>query len=743
VGLITALCGAALVITPLGTSLERTVGLDWLLKIRGATPEPSGVAIVGISGQSGPALGLLPKPHHWPRTIHARLIKRLKDKNPEVIVFDLDFRRAKSDEEDADFAAAIAEANRVVLFEWLEPRTVSVLTTAGSVGGSAWIEERQPPARALTVAARALGSFTLRKDGQATLEFWTFKPSTGGAPTTVAVALQLKALALPFYDDWLAILKEALKEARPSGIEDLPAHGGELTRPADLEQHMKKLRLMFQQDLSLRQRVEKKLENVSRLDAETRRLLSAIAALYAGPERYYLNLYGPPGTIRTIPYESFLIERAGTSAQTADLKNDVVFVGYADHNNPEQPDRYFTSFTGKDGVDLSGVEIMATAYANLLNQRTLRLADPLTAASIVLLFGLLAGALAYLLPAAVAVPSAIAFTGLYAGLIQWRFNAAALWLPLAIPALQLPLALLIGLMGQYLLERRKEKQVTRALRHYLPESLVLDLTERQIDPTTVNRVLFGTCLATDMSGFTSLGESKSPQQLALFLNEYFDALAAALKRHDVDVMEFRADMIMCAWTAPVRSPVLCQKAVDAAIELRRIIAGFAGAQGPLRFNARVGLQDGPVYVGHTGGGGHLVYSIQGHAANTAARLESLNKKLGTHILAAESVVTDCDGLLLRPLGLFRLCGKADLTSVVEICGRRDSARAEQVELCAQFAGGLAAFQKKEWLRAANTFEAIARRVPDGPSKFYLDISRKYAAGAPLFVDLAYVRLSEK
>ena len=49
----------------------------------------------------------------------------------------------------------------------------------------------------------------------------------------------------------------------------------------------------------------------------------------------------------------------------------MVFVGYSDLYDPDQPDRFYTSFTGKDGVDLSGVEIMATAYANLLSQRTL------------------------------------------------------------------------------------------------------------------------------------------------------------------------------------------------------------------------------------------------------------------------------------------------------------------------------------------------------------------------------------
>ena len=102
-----------------------------------------------------------------------------------------------------------------------------------------------------------------------------------------------------------------------------------------------------------------------------------------------------------------------------------------------------------------------------------------------------------------------------------------------------------------------------------------DLATRQVDPTTLNRVVFGTCLATDMSDFIALAESKSPQELAVFMNDYFDALAQALKRHDVDVMEFRADMIMCAWVAPTRSTAICRKGMEAAIEVSEIITRFA------------------------------------------------------------------------------------------------------------------------------------------------------------------------
>jgi len=184
--------------------------------------------------------------------------------------------------------------------------------------------------------------------------------------------------------------------------------------------------------------------------------------------------------------------------------------------------------------------------------------------------------------------------------------------------------------------------------------------------------------------------------------------------------------------------------MEAAIEVSEIITRFAQQHGSRHFNPRVGLQDGDVYVGHTGGGGHFLYSIVGDTANTAARLEGLNKHLGTHVLAAESVVRDANGLLLRPLGSFRLRGKTDPTSIFEILGRHDCAPADQFDLCSRFAEGLAAFQRKEWQHAASLFEAITKRhLDDGPSRFYWAHCQKYAVEAPTFEGAAVIHMLEK
>jgi adenylate cyclase len=115
-GLVAAACGLALILTPLGTTFERTFGLDWLFKVRGARTQPPDVAVVGIDSGTGRALHLPRLPHDWPRTVHARLIDRLVVQNAKGIVFDIDFSHPKTGDENTVLARAIAEADRVVLF---------------------------------------------------------------------------------------------------------------------------------------------------------------------------------------------------------------------------------------------------------------------------------------------------------------------------------------------------------------------------------------------------------------------------------------------------------------------------------------------------------------------------------------------------------------------------------------------------------------------------------------------------
>jgi len=732
IGLCTAALGFLLILidsdSDFNLGFERDVGLSWLFMIRGPLPPPPGVAVLGVNSDSGRLLQLPAMPRDWSRTVHGRLLDELVRRGAAAVVFDYDFSRPKDADDDRRFGESIAGAGRVVLLQRLIGKKVPVYLADGEIGSWLWQEETTVPVAPLAQGARGMGPFPLPKEDQAVHQFWTFKASAGDAPTVPATALQFVALA--WYDDWRAVLARA----GAPGLEGLPMRAAELATPEDMRNFMSTLRRAFLQDATLARRVDRIAEE-SDITPAGRRMVRALTALYAGPEVRYLNFYGPPGTVLTYPYEALLPSqyRGKRPPANGGLEGRVVFAGYSDLFHPEQPDRYFTVFTDEEsGVDLSGVEIMATAMANLMSDSALRQPSNRTLASLVVLFGIVVGIAVHALPAIFAVPLALLIAGAYAFGAQWAFHEHALWLPMATPMLvQLPFALMVGLSSQYLLERRKVRTIGKALEMYVPESVVRDLAGAGVDLESVNRVVYGTCLANDMSGFTTVSEGKGPKQLARFMNAYFDAMAQPLKRHGVDVTEFHADTIMCAWTRNQQMPEMRRKCVLGAIGVLEAMDAFNKAEGA-SLKARIGLQVGDFYLGHTGGGGRMAYSILGDPANTASRLEQLNKFLGTQILAAEAVMDGVEGILSRPVGSFQLVGKSEGLPVVEVLGTLANAAPARTRLCAEFAAAFERYRQGRWRDALQAFEAILEREPDdGPSSLYAGICRdNIKTGAP-------------
>jgi hypothetical protein len=69
---------------------------------------------------------------------------------------------------------------------------------------------------------------------------------------------------------------------------------------------------------------------------------------------------------------------------------------------------------------------------------------------------------------------------------------------------------------------------------------------------------------------------------------------------------------------------------------------------------------------------------------------------------------------------------------------------KHLDLCAQFAEGLAAFQRKDWATAAALFESITTRfVEDGPSRYYWLRCQKYVSEPPPEDWPAVIHMEEK
>lgn len=744
-----AMIGIAFAALPWGAALEEAVGLDWLFRLRGPVPAPSDVAVVAFDRSTARELELSPDSRDWSRVWHARIIDQLTARGASVIALDIAFDTPREEDEDAALTAAVAQSGRVVLFERLAAERRAITDPTGKLKGFVWSEQLVPPIDRLLKGAIGCAPFPLPKVGPTVRRFWAFKPGPDVA-TLPAVALQVHAL------DLLGSWRNLLRAAGAGGVDELPRSRQEITNAAALRRMMRHLRATFQSDPGLADRVVQHLNDASipaltALAGEQRRRLTALARLYQGGDDRYVNFYGPPGTIATVPYHTLLqgqqvrpeMPRGGPPRP--DLAGKVVFVGSSDLHDPGQPDRFSTVFSRADGVDLSGVEIAATAYANLSSTSSIRQAGPLTAGGVLLGFGAVVGFAAAALGAPFAVPAVVALTASFVAAVYLAFAGAHLWLPLTTPLfVQVPVALVVGLLGQYVVARRERQRARRMASYFIPEQVVREVTEKGLHPLSIGREVYATCLATDVESFTAVTEALRPQELAHLMNEYFETLAAALQKNGADICEFYADSIMAAWTSHGPDPDLYRHACLAALDARAAINQFNARNGAKALPTRIGLHAGRVLMGPAGGGGRFVYGVRGDAANVAARIEQLNKHLQTRILASWDVCGGETDLILRPVGNFKLMGKSSALSLAEIVGRAGEVDPGKQRLLQRFDDALAVFRRQRWTEAALLFKAILDDDPhDGPSRFYLSRCRLYEMTAPAQEDAAVISMLTK
>ncbi len=731
IGLMAGGLGALLALTPWGAAVEERFGLSWLFAVRGPLEPPAETVVVSLDRESAEELGLPEKISDWPRAVYARLIERLVAAGAPVIAFDVIFDRPRAPADDRALAQAIAAAGRVVLFEYLREDFRSLPGRDGAVAGLLAVKQLRPPLPALVQGAVGAAPFPLPRMTERVSQFFAFASDLEARPTLPAVALQ--RYALPVLADWSRLLSEA---GLPVGHGELAAAPGQLASAEALTAYMQTLRRAFVGDPGLAARLRAALAQ-ARPGARTQRLLAALIALYDGPDSRYLNFYGPAGRIWTLPLHQLL---AATPTQPLDLTGKVVFVGQSELINANQ-DGFITVFEGPKSTRMGGVEIAATALANQLEGRTLEPAGRPLALIWITGFGVLVGLIGGLLPASLAVPLTLAFAGVgYFG-AQMAFTHANLWLPVTVPLLvELPLGLFTGLLLQYREAQRARVNISHGLRYYLPAKIASGLADARVDPSTVKEQLFAACMVTDAHHFTTLAEGMAPDRLSAFLDRYFETLFRIIERFGGLVTDVIGDGMTCVWTMP--PPECRRQACLAALEIERELLDFNRRFEPLALPTRIGINAGQVMVGNVGGGGRFAYSVVGDSVNTAARIEGLNKPLGTRILASEIVVDDLPGLLLRPLGRFLPVGKTRPLRLVEVVGRQGDPG--DARLFDAFAAGLARFEAGRWAEAAAGFEAILAEHPhDGPARFYLDCCRRYQTGAPLPPDPSLIRLEHK
>src|SRR5881398_3562965 len=74
-------------------------------------------------------------------------------------------------------------------------------------------------------------------------------------------------------------------------------------------------------------------------------------------------------------------------------------------------------------------------------------------------------------------------------------------------------------------------------------------------------------LFADLVGFTSLSESRDPEEVRELLSRYFDTARRVIERYGGTVEKFIGDAVMAAWGTPITTEDDPERAVRAALDL--------------------------------------------------------------------------------------------------------------------------------------------------------------------------------
>jgi adenylate cyclase len=189
-----------------------------------------------------------------------------------------------------------------------------------------------------------------------------------------------------------------------------------------------------------------------------------------------------------------------------------------------------------------------------------------------------------------------------------------------------------------------------------------------------------TVMMCDLADYSTVSERLAPSDVVQMLNTYFALMGGIIERHHGCVIEFPGDGIFCVFGAPDALPNHAEEAVSCAVEMQEKLAAanlewkqveskLWHGQGTTDLRMRIGLHTGAVIAGNIGTSNRVKYSIIGDSVNVAARVEQLNKELGTQtLLTEETLIRVRDPLRGRavPRGAHKIKGRSHTVVVHSI-----------------------------------------------------------------------------
>lgn len=277
----------------------------------------------------------------------------------------------------------------------------------------------------------------------------------------------------------------------------------------------------------------------------------------------------------------------------------------------------------------------------------------------------------------------------------------------------------IYVLLMYAAEVRDRKQFTSLLSQYVPPELAAAYSR---DPDSLG--LAGeerelSVLFCDVVGFSAIVEQIETDQIADWLNGFFNLISRIVVRHEGTIDKYMGDSVMAVWGAPQASRThafdALQAATDICQELSDLNKKFA-EQGLPPMRVGIGVSTGLATVGAFGSEFRMDYTVIGDTVNVARRLEEQTRKYHVPVVVSDKTADALPNLLFRELDTVVVKGRKQAVTMYQPMGLKNQADETLLENLELHRQAMAASKAGDWPLAKKLFGEL--QVSWGPTDMY-------------------------
>ena len=229
----------------------------------------------------------------------------------------------------------------------------------------------------------------------------------------------------------------------------------------------------------------------------------------------------------------------------------------------------------------------------------------------------------------------------------------------------------------------QERKIRSKMERYHSPAVIDEIVKGVVstDETEIRNAEVSILFA-DISGFTSVSETKKPEEVAEFLSHFFSCAVESIFAYGGTLDKFIGDAVMAFFGAPIPQDDHADRAILAALMMQRLVGEWNAERekaGLPVVRIRIGINSGPAVVGNVGTEKRVDYTVLGSSVNIASRLESGVAKPGQIVISKNTLERVVGSFVTESLGEFALKGLQQKMPVFSVSAPGDGKQISQRE----------------------------------------------------------------